>query len=304
MPYADVNGLSMYYAEQGAGDALVLVHGGLGSGEMFAPILPDLAKARRVITLDLQANGRTADVNRPLRWETLADDLAAFIDKLGLVRPDVLGYSLGGGVALRFAIEHPGAFRRLVLLATPYARIGWFPEILAGFDAMGAGLADFVGPVRGWYIAIAPRPEDFPVLLEKTGDLLRQPYDWSADVENIDAPVMLGYADADSIRPEHVVKFYELLGGGRRDGHWDGSLRPAARLAVLPGQVHTDVLMSPGLAEAITRFLDERTLIPPSLELPSASPPAGLTVDPLPEQVGLTDVPAAPGGRRARGGWR
>jgi pimeloyl-ACP methyl ester carboxylesterase len=266
MPYADVNGLALYYAEHGVGDPLILLHGGFGSGEMFAPILADLAKTRRVITVDLQANGRTADVGRPLRWATMADDVAAFIEHLGLNRPDVLGYSLGGGVALRLAIQQPDVLRRLVLLATPYARDGWFPEVLAGFDAMGRQLAGMLGPLRDTYVSIAPRPEDFPVLLDKTGDLLRQPYDWGADVGDITAPVMLVYGDADSVRSEHVVKFYELLGGGQRDAHWDGSLRAAARLAILPGQIHTDVLTSPGLVQAITRFLDEPTLIPPSIE--------------------------------------
>jgi pimeloyl-ACP methyl ester carboxylesterase len=273
MPYATVNGLSMYYADNGDGDPVVLLHGGLGSGDMFAPILPDLIKTRRVITVDLQAHGRTADIDRPLRWETLADDLAAFIDEIGLVRPDVFGYSLGGEVALRFAIDHPDAFRRLVLLSCSYTRDGWFPEVRAGFDAMGAGLADFAVPVRDAYTAIAPRPQDFAVLLDKVGDLLRQPYDWGAEIERIDAPVMLAFADADSISPEFVVKFYQLLGGGTRDAHWDGSLRAPTRLAIMPGQIHTDLLTSPGLAVEITRFLDEPTLVPPSLELPPFRPP-------------------------------
>lgn len=266
MPYADLNGLSLYYAEHGAGDPLILLHGGFGSGEMFAPILPDLAKDRRVITVDLQANGRTADVDRPLRWETMADDIAALINHLELKKPNVLGYSLGGGVALRLAIQHPDLIRRLVLLATPAARDGWFPEVRGGFDVMGAQLADALGPLRDAYEQMAPRPEDWPVLLDKAGDLLRQPYDWTQELPDITAPVMLIYGDADSITPEHVVMVYKLLGGGRRDAHWDGSLRAAARLAILPGQIHTDVLSSPELVQTVTRFLAEQTLVPPSLE--------------------------------------
>jgi pimeloyl-ACP methyl ester carboxylesterase len=265
MPYLDVNGLSLYYEEHGTGDPLILLHGGFGSGETFAPVLPDLAETRRVITVDLQANGHTADVDRPLRWETMADDLAALIRRLGLDGPDVLGYSLGGGVALRLAIQYPGILRRLVLLAAPCARDGWFPEVLAGFDVMGRNLSDALGPLRDAYIKIAPRPEDWPVLLDKTGDLLRQPYDWTSQIGDIAAPVMLIYGDADSVRPEHVVMFYQLLGGGRRDAHWDGSLRAAARLAILPGQIHTDMLTSPELTQVVTRFLAEPVLVPPSL---------------------------------------
>jgi len=218
-----------------------------------------------VITVDLQANGRTADIDRPLRWETMADDLAALINHLE-IKPDILGYSLGGGVALRLAIQHPDLIRRLVVLSAPCARDGWFPEVRKGFDIMGRQLADALGPLREGYEKIAPRPEDWLVLLDKTGDLLRQPYDWTRDIQKTTAPVMLIFGDADSVRPEHVVMVYKLLGGGRRDAHWDGSLRAAARLAILPGQVHTDMLTSPELVQAVTRFLAERTLVPPSLE--------------------------------------
>ena len=129
MSYADVNGLSLYYAEHGCGEPLVLLHGGFGTGEMFGPVLPALAAQRRVIAVDLQAHGRTADVGRPLRYETMADDVAALIGHLGLVRSDVMGVSMGGGVALRTAIQHPEAVDRLVLVSVPFRRDGWFPEI-------------------------------------------------------------------------------------------------------------------------------------------------------------------------------
>lgn len=268
MPYLDVNGLSLYYEEHGAGDPLVLLHGGLGSGEMFAPILPDLAKNRRVILVDLQAHGRTADIGRPLRCETMADDVAGLIRGLGLEQPDVLGYSLGGAVALRLAIQYPDLIRRLVLVAVPYARSGWFPEVLGGFDQMGARLAEFLKPSPPYqtYTRVAPRPEDWPVLLDKTGDLLRQDYDWSGEVPSITAAVMLVYADADSVTPEHIVDFYRRLGGGQRDAHWDGSLRAPVRLAIVPGHIHTDLLSAPELPSMILRFLDAEPLVPPSME--------------------------------------
>lgn len=272
MSYLDVNGLSLYYEEHGEGEPLLLLHGGLGSGEMFAPVLPGLAGHRRVITADLQAHGRTADIGRPLRFETMADDIAALIRHLGLARPDVMGFSLGGLVALRLAIQHPDLVRRLVLVSIPFRRDGWYPEVLAGFDGMGARLAEFMkpSPVYQAYARAASRPEDWPLLLDKVGDLLRRDYDWTADVGAVTAPVMVVYADADSVRHEHVVECYRLLGGGRRDAHWDGSLRPAARLVVLPGHIHTDVLAAPALAPAVTLFLDAAELVPPSLE---AAPP-------------------------------
>ena len=265
MSYADVNGVRMYYEEHGSGQALILLHGGLGSGDMYGPILPALARDRRVITADLQAHGHTADVDRPLRHELLADDVAGLIRHLGLAQADVMGYSFGAGAALRTAIQHPDLVRRLVITSFPCRRDGWYPESLAGMDQMGSQLAGMLmqSPVGEAYTRFAPRPEDFGVLLDKTGELLRRDYDWSADIAKITAPVMLVFADADAVRPAHVVEFYELLGGGLRDANWDGSLRPVARLAVLPGQTHYDIFASAGLPAAVTGFLAAQSLEPP-----------------------------------------
>ena len=265
MSYADVNGVSLYYEEHGSGQPLILLHGGLGSGDMYTPILPLLAKGRRVITVDLQAHGRTADVDRPLRHETLGDDVAGLIGHLGLARADVMGYSFGAGTALRTAIQHPDLVRRLVITSFPCRRDGWYPESLAGMDQMGSQQAGMLmqSPVYEAYARLAPRVEDFPVLLERTGELLRRDYDWSAEVAAITAPVMLVYADADAVRPGHIVEFYALLGGGLRDANWDGSLRPVARLAVLPGHTHYDLFASPDLPAAVVPFLEAPSLEPP-----------------------------------------
>lgn len=266
MSYADVNGISLYYEEHGSGQPLILLHGGLGMGEMYAPILPLLAKDRRVITVDLQAHGHTADAARPLRYPALADDVAALIGHLGLAQADVLGYSLGGVTALRTAIQHPELVRRLVLVSVPAKRDGWYPESLAGMDQMGAVLAEPMkqSPMYEVYARVAPRVQDWPVLLDKTGDLLRQDFDWSADIAKITAPVMLVYGDADAIRPAHIVEFYGLLGGGLRDANWDGSARPVARLAVLPSHTHYDIFASPDLVAAVLPFLDAPSLQPPA----------------------------------------
>src|SRR5580692_11728160 len=210
MSYADLNGISLFYEEQGSGQPLILLHGGLGMGEMYAPILPLLAKDRRVITVDLQAHGHTADVDRPLRHETLADDIAALIRYLGLEQADVMGYSFGAATALRTAIQHPDLVRRLVIVSLPARRDGWYPEGLAGMDQMGAQLAEFLqsSPMYQVYAQVAPRVQDWPVLLDKTGELLRRDYDWSAEIARITAPAMLVYADADAVRPAHIVDFY------------------------------------------------------------------------------------------------
>jgi len=266
MSYADVNGISLYYEEHGSGRPLILLHGGYGTGEMFAAILPLLASGRRVITVDLQGHGRTADVDRPLRFQTMGDDIAALIRHLGLAQADVMGYSLGAGTALRTAIQHPALVRRLVIVSHPVRRDGWFPESLAGFDQMGPAFAEVMkqSPLYEVYARVAPRVEDWPVLVDKMGAMLRQDYDWSADVATITAPVMLVYGDADSVRPAHIAEFYALLGGGLRDANWDGSARPVARLAIQPSHTHYDLFFSPDLPNAVIPFLDAASLEPPA----------------------------------------
>ncbi|MGZ4435684.1 MAG: alpha/beta fold hydrolase [Trebonia sp.] len=265
MSYAEVNGIALYYEEHGAGQPLILLHGGLSAASMYASILPMLAKDRRVIAVDLQAHGHTADVDRPLRYQTLGDDVAALIEHLGLAQADVMGYSFGAMTALRTAIQHPQLVRRLVVVSVPCKRDGWYPESLAGMDQMGSHLAEPLkqSPLYEMYATAAPRVQDWPVLLDKTGELLRQDFDWSADIAEITAPTMLVYADADAVRPAHIVDFYALLGGGLRDANWDGSARSVARLAILPSHTHYDIFGSPDLVNAVIPFLDAVSLEPP-----------------------------------------
>jgi pimeloyl-ACP methyl ester carboxylesterase len=160
--HAAVNGLEMYYEIHGAGEPLILLHGGVGAIEMFGEVLPLLAEGRRVIAVDLQAHGRTADIDRPMTFEAMADDVAALIEHLELGAADVMGYSLGGGVALRTAIQHPEVVRKLVLVSTPFRRDGWYPEVLAGMDQMGPAAAEPMKqtPMYQLYSSVAPRPED------------------------------------------------------------------------------------------------------------------------------------------------
>jgi pimeloyl-ACP methyl ester carboxylesterase len=256
--YADVNGLHMYYEIYGNGQPLVLLHGGLGGMRMMDAILPALARSRRVIVADLQAHGRTADIDRPLRFESMGDDIALLIKGLGFGKADVMGYSLGGGAALRVAIQHPEVVRKLVLVSIPFSQDGWYPEVLTSMAQMGAAAAGMMkeSAIYQGYVQVAPRPEDFPVLLDKMGELLRRKYDWSRDVAALQMPVMLVYGDADSISPAYAARFYALLGGGQRDAGWDGAGMPNARLAILPATTHYDIVMNPALAPAVAPFLD------------------------------------------------
>ena len=253
--YAPVNGLQLYYEIHGSGEPLLLLHGGVAASDVFDHIVPSLAASRQVVTVDLQGHGRTRDIDRPLHYEVMADDVAALIDHLGLGRIDLLGYSMGGGVALQTAFRHPGLVGKLIVISMTMKRNGSYPEVLAIFDQMTAN-----APRMGEMMQQSPLAQRYPeadweTIFAKMGEMETQEYDWSAKVAAMRAPTMLIFADADAIRPAHMVEFYELLGGGQRDAGLDGSLRPVARLAILPGTTHYDILGFPGLPEIVTAFL-------------------------------------------------
>jgi pimeloyl-ACP methyl ester carboxylesterase len=253
--YADVNGIRIYYETHGTGRPLILLHGGLGSGEMFGPVVPTLAERHQVITVDLQGHGRTADIDRPIDVRLMADDIAALIGHLGLDRPDVMGYSLGGGVALLTAIRHPELLGRLVVVSVNIRRSAIYPE-------MSAAATEFMKdtPMYQLYARVAPRPEDFPRLLDKIGQAMAKDFDFTEEVRGLQVPTLFVCADADIFPPSHAVEVFELLGGGQRDGGWQGEGRPVHSLAILPGLTHYSIFMSPVLVAAVLPFLDaERT---------------------------------------------
>lgn len=256
--YANVNGLKLYYEVHGTGEPLVLLHGGLGGVGMYTQLLPALAETRQVIGVDLQGHGHTADIDRPFSFEQMGDDIAALVKQLGFDKADLAGYSLGGGVALQAIIRHPDVVRKLVTVSTPFKSDGWFPEVRAGMKSVNAEAAKAMigSPIHQAYVNTAPHPEAWPQLVAKSGRLVGQDYDWSAGVAAIKAPTLIVFSDADAIRPAHMVEFFGLLGGGKKDAGWDGSGKPNARLAVLPGTTHYDIFMSPMLAPVITSFLD------------------------------------------------
>jgi pimeloyl-ACP methyl ester carboxylesterase len=254
-----VNGIRLYYEIHGSGRPLILLHGGLGSIEMFGPNLPALAAGRRVVAVDLQGHGRTADIDRPIRTESMADDIAALIEHLGLDRPDLLGYSLGGGVAILTAIRRPELVGRLVVVSTPIRRSAFYPEILAQQTQVGAAAAEAMKqtPMYQVYASIAPRPEDWAQLLAKIGEAMEHDFDFSKLIAKLTAPTLVVAGDADIFPPTHAVEVFGLLGGGKRDGGWDGSGRPTSRLAILPGLTHYTIFSAPALADAVIPFLDE-----------------------------------------------
>lgn len=256
--YVRANGIAYHYQLHGEGEPLLLLHGGLGATEMFAPVLPILAEGRRVIGVDLHGHGRTELGDRPIDLIAIADDLAILIESLGYEQVDIVGYSLGGGAALRLAAQHPERVRRLAIVSAGFARDGYFPEILEQQSQLSAAAAPFMAetPMYQSYMALAPEPERFPELLDRMGELMRRPYDWSDDVRNLAVPTLLVFGDSDMYRLEHILEFYRLLGGGVRDGGWMGEGMGPNRLAILPGRTHYDIFMAPEMVRVVRAFLD------------------------------------------------
>jgi len=260
--YAEVNGLHLYYETYGAGRPLILLHGGLGSGEMFGPVLPLLAERHLVIAPDLQGHGRTADIDRPIDVRLMADDIAALITHLGLDKPDVVGYSLGGGVALLTAIKYPDKVRRLVSASANIRRNAIYPDMLAQQGQVGAAAAEFMKdtPMYQLYQRVAPRPEDFPRLLDKMGAGMAKDFDFTEEVRGLQVPTLIVAADADMAPPSHYVEVFGLLDGGHRDGGWMGDGRPKGghALAILPGLTHYNLFSSPLFAAVTLAFLGDQ----------------------------------------------
>ena len=254
--YASVNGLELYYEIHGEGEPLVLLHGGLGGIAEFGALLPALAETRRVIAVELQGHGRTADTDRPLSYEAMADDIAALIPALGFETADVMGFSLGGGVALQTAIRHPQVVRKLVLVSTPFRREAIHEVFRQGMSAMSAESASAMleTPMYMLYASVAPNVNDWATLVGKVGAMMGQDYDWSADVAALTTPTLILAGDSDMIPPAHAVEMFGLLGGGVPG---DFGPMPVSQVAILPATTHFTILSKVDVvAPLVNAFLD------------------------------------------------
>jgi pimeloyl-ACP methyl ester carboxylesterase len=265
--YAPVGGLQLYYeryradrdgadrdgADRDGSPPLVVIHGSLMTIDLMAAYIEPLAATREVIAVELQAHGRTRDIDRPLRYESLADDIAALLAHLGIPSADLFGYSTGAGVALQVAIRHPGVARRLVVASGTYRTDGMHPAFLSGLGTM---TADDLGgtPWEAAYLDVADDPDGWPALVARVGELDREPQQWPSEaISGITAPTMVVIGDSDLVRPEHAVRMFGLLGGGVAG---DLTGLPDARLAVLPGTTHVGVLeRADWLVPMIVEFL-------------------------------------------------
>jgi pimeloyl-ACP methyl ester carboxylesterase len=256
---APVGELEMYYEIHGSGRPLVLLHGAYMIVESFGPFLEGLAQDRQVIVPEMQGHGRTADIDREITYEQMADDTAGLIERLGLEQPDVVGYSMGAGITLQLGIRHPGLARRMVAASASYTSAGIQPEAWAMFPSISPEM--FAGsPMEAAYKQVAPDPDAFPTLVAKLKKLDTEEFAWDEEkIRAIPSPMLLVAGDSDVVTPEHMVELYRLLGGG---GMGDLAGLPASQLAILPGTTH---FMPPGsgvidrtdwLISMIRAFLD------------------------------------------------
>lgn len=254
--YASVNGLEMYYEIHGEGKPLVLLHGAFSATDTsFGAMIPELAKTRQVISIEQQGHGRTADIDRPLTIEQMAEDTAAALEQIGIENADFFGYSMGSGIALQIALNHPELVNKLAIASVTYNMTGFHPGMLEGMEFISPEM--FVGtPWHDEYMRIAPNPDDFANLVAKVTELNTKhiPDLTDEQVQQIQAPTLLIIGDSDIVRPEHAVEFFRLRGGGVNG---DMAGLPNSQLAVLPGTSHTMVVTRVDwLVSMVTAFLD------------------------------------------------
>jgi pimeloyl-ACP methyl ester carboxylesterase len=245
-----VNGMQMYYEVSGRGDPLIVLHGAYMNIPMLAAIVPKLAASHTVYALEFQGHGRTTDINRPITYQNLADDVSAFMDAVGLRKADVFGYSMGAIAGLQLAIRHPAKLGKLVFGAGAYDFEGWKPEFRASIPKQTVEMMVRT-PFAAEYKKLAPNPNGFPELARKIIALQQEPMAWAADVKGIRSPVLIIAGDADGVTLEHAVAMFHLLGGGAMGDM--GKPLPASRLAILPATSHTSVITQ---ADVLHAFIE------------------------------------------------
>ena len=239
-----VNGVELYYEVHGEGSPLVMLHGGVNPSDMFGAPLAEMAKTHKVIAVHLRGHGLSTDADAPWSYEQMADDLDALLGEIGFDKVDIMGWSLGGGVALQTAIRHPERVGKLVVIGMNVKDTGNFPEVQGAFDQMPAMAPSIAGHLEQSPLAELYPDVNWETMMRKTGEMNQGPYDWSKDVAGITAPTLLIFADAEMMYPAHIAEIYGLFGGGTQDAGVDGSTRPTRnQLAIIPGTTHYDLML-------------------------------------------------------------
>ncbi len=261
--YAEAaEGLRVHYEIYGQGEPIVVMAGAFGDGSSMAQVIGPLSRQRQVIAIDLEGHGRTALRETPMSHERNGDDVAAVLRHLRITRADIAGYSHGGDAAIRMAIQHPEAVRNLIIISTAAGRDGWYPEGLAAMGSMSAAVAPLMRqtPLYTRYAEVAPHPDQFPLLLDRMGELMRKDYDWRTEIAQLRTPTLLLFADHDAVSMCHIAEFFALFGGGVRDPGWEGEPQfSRARLAIVPGYTHYNFSQGPDVARVIAAYLDQPT---------------------------------------------
>ena len=246
-----VNGMEMYYEVSGEGDPLIVLHGSYMNIPSMGGIIPALAESSKVYALELQGHGRTTDIDRPITYQNLADDVAAFMDAVGLDKANVFGYSMGAIAGLQLAIRHPEKVERLVFVSGAYDFEGWqkaFRDFIPQMNVeMFLDMPALVEPHR----KLSPDPDGFAKLAEKLIQLEKEPMAWEAEVRALKMPVLIVTGDADAATLEHSVQMFRLLGGGVMGDM--GEKLPESRLAVMPATSHTAVITQ---VDLLTGFIE------------------------------------------------
>ena len=254
----EVNGMQMYYEVSGEGDPLIVLHGSYMNIPTMGEIIPTLAETNKVYALELQGHGRTTDIDRPITYPNLADDVAAFMDAVGLEKANVFGYSMGAAAGLQLAIRHPEKVEKLVAASTAYDAEGWQPAFKDFIPQMTVEMFTEMPVLVEPHRKLSPNPDGFVELAEKLIQLEKEPMQWEADVKALKTPVLIITGDADAVTLEHSVALFRLLGGGVMGDM--GKPLPASRLAVLPATSHTAVITQVDLLQAfIEPFLKGET---------------------------------------------
>ena len=256
--YAEATeGLRLYYEIYGEGEPIVVLAGGLMPLRTTVQITGPLAARRQVIAIDLEGHGRTGLRDTPMSHERNGDDVAAVVRHLGIAQADVAGYSHGGDAAIWMAIQHPEMVRNLIVIATAFARDGWYPEGQEGMSAVNGSLAEQMKatPIFENY----GHPDQFPLFLDRMGELMRKDWNWREEVRALPMPVLLIFADHDSVSMQHIAEFFALFGGGVSEPGWIDSQFSRARLAIIPGYTHYNLGQGPEVARVIEGFLTQPT---------------------------------------------